>query len=130
MPSKAEGAAALASQKPEAVWHDGPWALFAPALRRLDAVLARAVEMARLRFGEEAATDRYRGLHITAEQVERALAIAPGTPLLFREDNEGSMSGPGEAPGLALLSDLLGLDDFELDVIIITLAPELDLRYE
>ena len=130
MPSKAEGAAALASQKPEAVWHDGPWARFAPALRRLDAVLARAVEMARLRFGEEAATDRYRGLHITAEQVERALAIAPGTPLLFREDNEGSMSGPGEAPGLALLSDLLGLDDFELDVIIITLAPELDLRYE
>jgi AAA+ superfamily predicted ATPase len=126
----ARGVEALASQITEAVCEDGAWAGFAPALRRLDALLGRAVELARLRFGEGAATDPYRGLHITLDQVDRALAVAPGTPLLYREARPDDASEPGETPSLALLSDVLGLEDFDLDVVIIALAPELDLRYE
>ena len=83
-----------------------------------------------MRFGEDAASDRYRGLHIAADQMERALAIAPGTPLLFREEAADAMAGARETGCLALLGDLLGLDAFDRDVVIIALAPELDLRYE
>jgi hypothetical protein len=93
-------------------------------------LLAQAVEIARLRFGEEAASDPYRGLHITQDQVERALAIAPGTPLLFREMPPDGAAEHGETPLLARLRDVLGLEGFDLDVVIIALAPEVDLRYE
>ena len=92
--------------------------------------LAQAVEMARVRFGEEAASDPYRGLRITQEQVESALATPAGTPLLFREEAPDAAARHDEAPALALLRDALELDAFDLDVLVIALAPELDLRYE
>ena len=120
---------AVASQKSESACENRRWERFVPALRRLDAVLAQAVEIARLRFGEEAAGDPYRGLQITPDQVERALATGPGTPLLFREALPDG-TGSSEAPSLTLLRDTLGLEDFDLDVVVIALAPELDLRYE
>jgi AAA+ superfamily predicted ATPase len=120
----------LASQIETDAGGDSAWERLAPALRRLDALLAQAVEIARLRFGEEAASDPYRGLHITQEQIESALATPPGTPLLFREGAPDAATGHGETPSLALLRDALGLDDFDLDVLVIALAPELDLRYE
>ena len=109
---------------------EGAWERLAPALRRLDARLAQAVEIAQQRFGEEATNDPYRGLRITPDHVARALAIAPGTPLPFREAPPDAASIPGEATPLALLRDVLGLEDFDLDVLVIALAPELDLRYE
>ena len=120
----------LASPLEEAAGGSVAWQRFAPALRRLDALLGQAVEMARLRFGEDAACDPYRGLHVTHDQVERALAVAPGTPLLFRAGAPDAMTQSVEAPPLALLRDALGLDAFDLDALVIALAPELDLRYE
>jgi AAA+ superfamily predicted ATPase len=120
----------LASQIETDAGGDSAWERLAPALRRLDALLAQAVEMARLRFGEEAASDPYRGLHITQEQIECALATPPGTPLLFQEGAPDAATGHGEAPALARLRDALGLDVFDLDALVIALAPELDLRYE
>jgi hypothetical protein len=108
---------------------DVAWDGLAPALRRLDALLAQAAEIARLRFGEQAASDPYRGLQITQEETERVLATPPGTPLLFCE-TASDTTGHGETPLLAVLRDRLGLEPFDLDVVVIALAPELDLRYE
>ena len=124
------GAGAFAPQITESGCEAGAWARLAPILRRLDGLLAQAVETAQLRFGEEAAADPYRGLHITPDQVERALAIAPGTPLLFRAVPPDGTSEPAETSSLTLFHDVLGLEDFDLDVLVIALAPELDLRYE
>ena len=124
------GAGAFAPQITELGCEAGAWARLAPILRRLDGLLAQAVETAQLRFGEEAAADPYRGLHITPDQVERALAIAPGTPLLFRAVPPDGTSEPAETSSLTLFHDVLGLEDFDLDVLVIALAPELDLRYE
>ena len=112
---------------------DVAWEGLAPALRRLDALLTQAVETARVRFGEQAASDPYRGLQITPEEVERVLATPPGTPLLFREGPADPVMGQGaSAPLLAHLRDALGLEPFDLDVLVLVLAlaPELDLRYD
>jgi hypothetical protein len=109
---------------------DVSWKALAPALRRLDALLAQAIEIARVRFGEQAASDPYRGLQITQEEVERVLTTPAGTPLLFGEGLPDASAGHGRAPMLALLRDAFGLEPFDLDVLVLALAPELDLRYE
>src|SRR5215208_1517367 len=60
---------------------DGAEGLLA-ALRRLDGLLARAVEEAERQFGVEAAGDPHRGLYVGREEVERVLRRDPGQPIL------------------------------------------------
>src|SRR5688500_1463722 len=98
-----------------------------PALRRLDALLARATGLAAEVYGPAAAADPYRGLVIAPDEVERLLRRPPGEPLLFADDAEIE-SGHGER--LAWLRDVFGLSGFDLDVLILAIAPEIDLRYE
>src|SRR6202030_4113259 len=64
------------------------------------------------------------------KEVERVLATPPGTPLLFRELEPDLTAEPAEAPPLARVRDVLGLEPFDLDVLVLTLAPDIDLRYE
>jgi hypothetical protein len=114
---------------------DDAWDGLAPALGRLDALLAKPVAIARLPFGEQAASDPYRGLQITQDTVERVLATPPGTPLLFSEGAAEAAPGHAERRPLARVREALGLEPFDLepfdlDVLVIALAPELDLRYE
>jgi hypothetical protein len=98
------------------------------ALRRLDTLLAAALVRAEEAYGAEAAGDRFRGLHIDAAEVVRLLRRAPGEPLLC------AGVPPGEPfpcdTRLAALRDRYGLSAFDLDAVVIALAPELDLRYE
>jgi hypothetical protein len=92
----------------------------AESLDRLDALIAAAVTAARAAYGSP---DPYRGLYITDEQVNEDLAAAPGEPRL---------AVPGVA-GDALprsVVERFGLSPFEADVVLIALAPEIDLRYE
>jgi hypothetical protein len=105
--------------------------------QRLDALLATAVAQARLKFGPEAGHDSFRGLYITDEQAAAALDDPLGEPL--RAHRAAAPSGPLEPAwadiaahhsGWAWLSDTVGLTDTELDVVLIALAPEADLRYE
>ncbi len=105
-----------------------------PALQHLDRQLERAVAAAQVAYGPEAATDPYRGLHIDPEEVERLLAREPGTPA-FQVDGETLESSPPdlvirEDSQLAWLQRSFGLSLFDLDLILIALAPELDRRYE
>ncbi|MFF5499157.1 ATP-binding protein [Streptomyces aquilus] len=93
------------------------------SLRLLDARLAEAVAAATASYGAGAARDAFRGLHTGTEDVIRLLARGPGVSPL----------GPGTAaglPGIAWLAERYDLSAFELNVLLVALAPEVDLRYE
>jgi len=112
------------------------------AFRRLDLLLATAVAAARQRFGPEAAADAFRGLYLTAEQVERALATPAGQPLVgsappvVPETMEDTVPPPSWAelvddnPRWRWLRDTHELSDIELDVVLLALGPDVDRRYE
>ncbi|MFF0739596.1 ATP-binding protein [Streptomyces sp. NPDC004111] len=97
-------------------------------LRRLDTLLAAALVRAEEAYGAEAAGDRFRGLHIDAAEVVRLIRRAPGEPLLSAGGPAGEPFADGTRP--AVLRDRYGLSAFDLDVLVVALAPELDLRYE
>jgi SpoVK/Ycf46/Vps4 family AAA+-type ATPase len=103
------------------------------ALRRVDRLLGPAVAAAQAAYGSEAAADPYRGLYISQEEAARLLARQPGAPAL-QADGGGSeepLPDPvGDTSRLARLERTFGLSPFDLDLILIALAPELDLRYE
>ncbi len=103
-----------------------------PALQRLDSLLERAVKAAETAFTPETAKDAYRGLYISPEDAEHLLRRQPGEPLLWvGEDalqSEQAQSAKPESR-LAWLARAYGLSPFELDIVLLALAPELDLRY-
>jgi AAA+ superfamily predicted ATPase len=94
------------------------------ALRRLDGLLERAIAAAEVAYGAEAAVDPYRGLHISHDDVERMLAREPcESPLRLSVDERPESS-------LVWMTQAFGLSEFDSDVLLVALAPELDLRYE
>lgn len=103
-----------------------------PALIRLDILIRRAINIARQQFDSDIGADAYRGLYISEDDVDRLLRAEPGTPTF--SGDAGSANGvwkalPDGSP-LAWLQAAYGLTGFDLDVILIALAPEIDLRYE
>ena len=101
------------------------------ALRRLDRLLQRAVALAQAAYGAEATADPYRGLYISGKEVEQLLARPPGAPLLWDgEDTPEEATAPFHPASsrLAWLQQIFHLSPFDLDVIILALAPEMDLR--
>jgi AAA+ superfamily predicted ATPase len=109
-----------------------------PALRRLDERLALAAARARIAFGADAASDRFRGLYIAETEVERLLAREPGAGAFHASSGEvASDDADGEPPSwldpgspLGRLAVVFGLSAFDVELLVIALAPELDLRYE
>src|SRR5580692_967855 len=103
-----------------------------PALARLDRRIERALVMAPGIFGQEFEDNSQHGLCIEPQEIERLLSRTPGAPLY------GAGAGAAStAAGLAefppeeqRLRDLFDLTEFDLDVLLLALAPELDLRYE
>src|SRR5687767_401834 len=94
------------------------------ALARLDGALQRAAAIA----GEArplSAADRFRGLYIDGADVPELFSRAPGEPWFVA----GEPLATEDSPFLALAAEY-GLSSFDLDVLLIALAPELDLRYE
>src|SRR3954452_10208005 len=113
---------------------DGLFAL----LRRLDRRLESAVAAMQL-AAPDAAGDPYRGLYITHAEVGHLLGRPPGAPTLHPNGSptvappmsvEPEPSAAESTPRLATLAADRGLDTFDLDVLVLALAPELDLRYE
>ena len=92
------------------------------AFLRLDQLIGAAVERAQETYGPAASRDSFRGLYINAEEFGRVLAQEPGAPLLWDENESGDE--------LAGIADEFGLSAFDLDVLLIAAAPELDLKYE
>ncbi|GGL04322.1 AAA family ATPase [Streptomyces flaveus] len=99
------------------------------ALGRLDVLLAAAIDLAEQAYGTTAASDPFRGLHIDLAEVERLLARPPGQPLLTVDADAHPRPG-FTGTRMGSLQERFGLSGFDLDVVVIALAPELDLRYE
>lgn len=99
-----------------------------PCLRHLDGVLAAAVEKARAaRPGM--VSDAFRGLYIDDSEVQRLLEREPGEPTLW---TDAALHNSEEQDGsrIGWLMHACQLSGFDLDVLLIALAPEIDLRYE
>ncbi|HYB76601.1 MAG TPA: ATP-binding protein [Candidatus Bathyarchaeia archaeon] len=100
-----------------------------PALTRLDKLLDLAVK------STQAPSQRsvsFRGLFIDREQVNRLLSQMPGEaqfPLVY-QSLEATARPPADESPLEWIARSFGLGSFEADVILLALAPEIDLRYE
>jgi hypothetical protein len=108
------------------------FAALLPALRRLDSLLDSAMET----VAPGRATDArapFRGLYLSREDALRLLAQEPGaTPFSSRErieENRSSEFAPVDSP-LEWLINAFGLGVVDADMLLLALAPELDLRYE
>jgi AAA+ superfamily predicted ATPase len=98
-----------------------------PALRRLDALLAQLFAAVQSRGGMGMAA--LQGLYVSSEEVGQLLArdaCAPG----FGGGGRSLVEPSPELAHLVRLQHRFDLDAFDLDMILIALAPELDLRYE
>ncbi|XHX78779.1 MAG: ATP-binding protein [Stenomitos frigidus ULC029] len=110
------------------------------ALQRLDNLLVKAIAKAELMYGSEAAVDPYRGLYINRADINRLLAQEIGEPTL-RVDQATTQPCPTQPePELGeqlmyftpfnWLAQTFRLTPFDLSLILIAIAPEIDLRYE
>jgi SpoVK/Ycf46/Vps4 family AAA+-type ATPase len=97
------------------------------ALARLDEVLRRAVAAAREAYASAGSMPLLPGLYVDHADVERLLGREPGGSLL---GDLPALADVGEDPRLAWLQATFGLSLFELQVVVVAIAPEIDLRYE
>ena len=95
------------------------------ALARLDARLAVAVAMVQQVLGRGPEDDPFRGLYVADEDVEALLA---GPAWHVVSTNPSSLAGL--EPPWNRLAETFDLSPFDLDTVLIGLAPEIDLRYE
>ena len=120
------------------------------ALARIDALIAREVH--RWQHAGQDTADDFRGLYVSDAQADALLARPFGTSwgqmisldptdaqryaeAQARADREReslaqTLRNQGETPRLEQLAVAFGLDSFDVDVLLICLAPTLDLRYE
>lgn len=104
-----------------------------PALQWLDKLLEKAVVAAQATYTKDLTTEAYQGLYLTQEDVEQLLVRQPGDPVLKLggEAWEPSFSELADkASRLDWLRQTFDLSVFDLALVVIALAPELDLRYE
>lgn len=100
-------------------------------LERLDRILGRAVERMVQTFGAQVTGDPFRGLYISENDATR-LATSPRlSPILGVADGEAPLAEVLDPDSqLADLARANGLSGFDLDVVGLALAPEVDLIYE
>ena len=99
------------------------------ALERLDLLLHHAISVARQTY-TNLADHPFRGLCVTDEEVDKLLLREPMRPSLWYASGDDVVQGEVSDAAVVPLKELLGLSNFELDVVLIALAPELDLKYE
>jgi SpoVK/Ycf46/Vps4 family AAA+-type ATPase len=100
-----------------------------PALQRLDQLLEQAITAAQVTYGSAAEIDAYRGISISQDEVECLLAREIGIPL-FSVEGTSLPEWVEDASWMAWLQQKFGLSAFDIDLVLIALAPEVDLRYE
>jgi hypothetical protein len=103
------------------------------ALRRLDWRLQRAVDTAVAKYGRESLTDPFHGLYLSAEQLARP---ANGTAGEHASPEHDPATLPAwdticeQVPLWDWLQATFDLSPFDLDLVLVALAPEVDRRYE
>ena len=99
-------------------------------LDRLDRILSGAVQRLARAVGDQAAGDPFRGLYISVQDAARIAGRGRWSPLLGVSDEEPPVTDVLDAGSrLAALASEHGLSGFDIDVIVVALAPELDLGY-
>ena len=96
-----------------------------PGLQRLDALLAEAMNGV-----PHAAADPFRGLYINPSEPAQLLTQPPGAPRLYSNGHIPPLAFPPDPSRLQWLQTAYQLTPFEMDVLLLALAPELDRRYE
>jgi SpoVK/Ycf46/Vps4 family AAA+-type ATPase len=103
-----------------------------PALKRLDQLIAQAVTAVQAGSGPN--RDPFRGLHIGPDDVARWLGREPGAPVFDSAAETPTHTDfddiVNDSPRFAWLVRTFGLSSFDLGIVVIALAPEVDLRYE
>jgi ATPase family associated with various cellular activities (AAA) len=94
------------------------------ALQQLDKHLTIAITQASEHYGPDAAADPHRGLYINGAEIDRLLQRPIGQPLFFHDQTTPP------PPRLQWLSQAFHLSSFDCDVLLLAMAPDLDLRYE
>lgn len=106
-------------------------------LRRLDLLLHR--EILRLRARYQLSLDEFRGLYISDEHVDRLIGQSgangstPGIEELTRQADtlrDAAARSRGDDSPWQHLAVEFGLSTIEQDILLIALAPEIDLKYE
>jgi AAA+ superfamily predicted ATPase len=102
----------------------------AGVFERLDRVLARAVSRVVSVAGDQAAGDPFRGMYISAQDAVRMAERGRGSTILGVSDDEPPVTEVLDSGSrLARLAYDFGLSAFDIDVLAIALAPEVDLAY-
>jgi hypothetical protein len=97
------------------------------SLQKLDQLLSQAVSTAQATYGVEMGKDPYRGLYVNQEDFERNLNREPGSSLFSTVDGSERII---TTANLLWLEKAFKLSAFDSNIILIALAPEIDLRYE
>jgi Winged helix domain, variant/ATPase family associated with various cellular activities (AAA) len=99
--------------------------------QRLDNILGAAVQRLLASYGPDAASDPFRGLYISQSDAARLFEPWPAASVYADEPADPSLTDLiGQSDTFGTISSTYGLSNFDLDVILLALAPELDLRYE
>jgi SpoVK/Ycf46/Vps4 family AAA+-type ATPase len=107
-------------------------------LRRLDRRLARTIEAFDRSTPPDSESNSYRGLYLSQADVRRSLQQDPDASRFWSvEDDDlesvepATLIGPCEPSSrFARLANAFRLSPFDLDVVLIALAPEFDPKYE
>jgi hypothetical protein len=104
-----------------------------PALAFLDDRLKQAVKVAQDLYSSDTSDDLYRGLYVSEDQVIGELKRMPGAPL-FAVNSSHSCDMPSQmlrcSSRLIWLQQTYNLTPFDINILLLALAPELDRRYE
>ncbi len=100
------------------------------ALGWLDRLLGSAVAAMQAAHGPEHAADPYRGLYVSHPQAGELAAREPGAPPVFAAGIPLDLPGADGASRLAMLRARAGFTELDLGILLMALAPELDLKYE
>ncbi len=112
-------------------------------LRRLDLLLARAVARFRVRRNQDLPTE-FQGLYISDTEIDQLMVGEEETSTEGEEEFASKVAhwqaevqrrveeslGAGVTLRLLHLRQVFGLTPFEVDLLLLALAPELDLRYQ
>ncbi|MEO8338179.1 MAG: AAA family ATPase [Nitrospirota bacterium] len=98
------------------------------ALAHLDDLLAIAIARAQANYGASA-QDPFRGLHIGLDEINRLLGREPGAPTLTTSV-EAMLAAAMKDVRFAWLCRTYSLSNMQAATILITIAPDIDLRYE